>query len=51
MPYLQFGPFTPDFSQILHRLEIDLRGFLQNFTGTGEVGFSLASSATVFVEA
>jgi hypothetical protein len=50
MTHFHFGPFTPDLSEILDILEVDLGGLLKNLTGTSEVRFRFACGPAFFVE-
>ena len=34
MAYFHFGPLTPDLSEILNTLEVDLGSLLKNLAGT-----------------
>ena len=50
MAYFHFGPLTPDLSEVLNILEVDLGGLLKHLAGTSQVRFRFACGPAFFVE-
>lgn len=50
MADFHFGPLTPDLSEVLDILEVDLGSLLKHLAGTSQIRFRFACSPAFFVE-
>lgn len=50
MTDLQFRPFTPNFRQVFHCFEVDLRTLFEDFARAVKIWFCLAGRPTIFIE-